>query len=211
MRGWITAAAVVLVLLLIGQLRIGVRAEYNGEGLFLWLRLGAVRLQVLPSKKKGKKSKKAKKAKPPKEKAPDKPKEDKPKLTAGGALEYARALLPIVLEAAGQFYHKLQMDVLRLELRVGAQDPADAAMLYGQASAALGALWYPLTQAFHVKDGTAKVEPDFDSDGMTLFAQAALSVKLGQIAWLGLYFGGKSLKAFLSVKNHQKDKRRKAV
>ena len=208
MRGWVIAAAVLLSLVLIGQIRVGVRAAYNAGGLFLWLRLGAVQLRVLPARKK---EKKPKKSKPPKQDKRDKPKEDKPKLTAGGALDYARALLPIVLEAAGQFYHKLQMDVLRLELRAGAQDPADAAMLYGQASAALGALWYPLTQAFHVKDGLARVEPDFDGGGMTLSAQAALSIKLGQIAWLGLYFGLKSLKAFLSVKNHQKDKRRKAV
>lgn len=202
------AAAVLLALVLIGQVRVGVRTEYNAEGLFLWLRLGALQLRVLPARKK---EKKPKKSRPPKQKKQDKPKADRPKMTAGGALDYARALLPIVLEAAGQFYHKLQMDVLRLELRVGAQDPADAAMLYGQASAALGALWYPLTQAFHVKDGSAKVEPDFDGGGMTLRAQAALSLKLGQIVWLGIYFGLKSLKVFLSVKNHHKNKQRKAV
>lgn len=208
MRGWAVAAAVLLLLLLIGQVRVGVRGEYSGEGLYVWIRLGAVRVKVLPMAAKKKKPKQPRSGK---DEQPTPPKGEKPKRSVGGALDYARALLPILLEAAGQFCHKLRMDVLRLELRTGAQDPADAALLYGQASAVLGALWYPLTQAFHVVDGSAKVEPDLDGGAMSLYAQASLSIKIWQVLWLGIYFGTKSLRAIFTVKEERKNKGRKAA
>ena len=122
----------------------------------------------------------------------------------GGALDYARELLPIALEAAGMFYHRLRMDTLELELTVGSDDPADTAMRYGQASAILGSFWYPLTEAFHVKDGHAKVNLDFDAKETVLYAAASLSLKIGQILWLGIYIGVKALKGFLAVRKKQK-------
>ena len=131
----------------------------------------------------------------------------------GGTLEYARELLPILLEAAGQCRRKLRVDRLELLLTAAASDPADAALLYGQANAALGAFWYPLTEAFRVKDGTARVNLDFERQTPALYANAALSFRLGQLVWLGIYFGLRALRAFLAVRKQQKTKRqqRKAV
>ena len=143
-----------------------------------------------------------------KKQKPKKPKKPKPEQSlsekVGGALEYAQALLPVVLEAAGQFKRKLQADKLVLELTAGGTDPADAAMLYGRASAALGAFWYPLTQALNVKDGRAHVTVDFDAAAMTLYAFLSLSLKLWQILWLVVYFGCKALLAYLKVRREQK-------
>lgn len=198
---------VLAVLFLIGQIRVGGLAEYSAGGFLAWVRLGKLHIQVFPLKKKDKPAQKqAKKAKPPKEKK-EKPKAEVP-LTekAGGALDYARTLLPVALDAVGSMYSKIRMDTLELELTVGAADPADAAMRYGQASAALGALWEPLTRAIHVKDGRARVRVDFDTQGMTVYARASLSLKSGQILWLGLYFGCKALWGFLAVRRRQKQK-----
>lgn len=208
-------AAVVLALVLLGQVRVGGRAEYSARGAVVWLRLGAFRLQVFPwrGKKREKPPKKEKKSTPEQDgKAAESPREPDARMSAGGALEYAKALLPIVLEAAGRFRRKLQVDTLNLELTVGAKDPADAALGYGGANAALGAIWYPLTGAFQVKDGTARVKVDFDAPGTTLYAAAALSLKIGQILWLGVYFGLKFLRTFLAVRRRQKsNNRRKAA
>ena len=155
MRAVFTLAIVVLILLLVGQIRVGGRAEFNAEGFFLWVRLGKIKIKVLPMKPKEPKPKK------PTKKEPKEPKKEKPPTPLpekiGGALEYAQALLPVALEAAGGMLRGLRVDTLELELTAGSPDPADAAMLYGQANAALGALWYPLTKAFRVKDGTARV------------------------------------------------------
>lgn len=207
MKALYILAAVLAVLFLLGQLRVGGRVEYRAEGLFAWARLGLIRFQVYPWKKE-------KREKPPKKKKAEKAKQETTLAQkVGGALDYAQSLLPIALEAAGQFYHKLRVDTLRLELTVGSPDPADAALRYGQATAALGALWEPLTQAFHVKDGTARVNLDFDSPGMRLYGEASLSLKLGQILWLALYFGGKALRTFLSVRSRRNENqpKRKAV
>ena len=76
-----------------------------------------------------------------------------------------------------------------------------------QANAALGALWHPLTRAFHVKDGTARVKLDFDAPGMTLYGGAALSIKIGTVVWVGLRAGWQALFGALAAKKRLKLKR----
>ena len=211
MNGWVVLLIVLAVLFLIGRLKVGVAAQFAEDGLTVRARLGPLRIKVfpLPKREKKEKPKKEKKKKPPKE-----PKEgEKAPKPKGGALELAKTFLPLALEAAGCFWKKLVVDELELLLTVGSDDPADAALLYGQANAALGALWGPLTQAFHVVDGHAHVYLDFDAKGMTLYGMAALSLRIGQILWLGIYFGVKALCRFLRFKRNQKAKqtKRKAV
>lgn len=212
MRAVHILAAAILILLLIGQVRVGGRAELNESGFFLWLRLGRFQIKLFPVKPKGEE----KPAKPGKPKIEKTPKSERPPTQllekAGGALEYARALLPVLLEAAGGMWRGLRVDALRLELTAGAADPADAADLYGRANAALGALWYPLTRAFHVKDGAARVKLDFDAPGMTVCGTASLSVKIGTVVWIGLRAGFKALFRSLAVRKRLKiNRQRKAA
>ena len=215
MKALFVLAAVVLVLLLIGQVRLGGRAEFNAQGFFLWVRLGRFQIKILPMKPKREKTAPKKPKKPRKKKEPKRPQKERPPVPLteklGGALEYAQALLPVGLEAAKGMWKGLRVDVLELELTAGGSDPADAAMLYGQANAALGALWHPLTRAFHVKDGTARVKLDFDAPGTTLYGQAALSVKIGTLVWIGLGAGWKALFGALAARKRLKRKRRKAA
>ena len=212
MRALQILAVLLLVLLLIGQIRVGGRAEFSAEGFFLWVRLGRFRIKILPAA-----SKKERPAKPKKrrEKEPKKPKKAKPPAPLpekiGGALEYAQALLPVALEAAQGMWRGLRVDTLELELTAGGSDPADAAMLYGQANAALGALWRPLTKAFHVKDGAARVRLDFDAPGTTVYGQASLSIKIGTVTRIGLRAGVKALFGALAARKRLKTKQRKAA
>ena len=203
--------AVLLALFLIDQIRVGVSASYSADGPVIRLRFGAILKQVFPAKPKEKN--REKKPKPEKEKKANEPKTDSRSLNEklGGGLEYARELLPLVLEAAGQFQKKLQVDRLRLRLTVSAPDPADTAMRYGEAMSVLGTFWYPLTEAFHVKDGLADVNTDFELGRTVILADASLSLKIGQILWLSLYFGCRGLRAFLSVRSQQKKQTRKAA
>lgn len=213
MRAVYTLAAVALVLFLIGQVRVGGRAEFSAQGFFLWVRLGLFQIKILPMAPKEKKP--AKPRKPKKKKEPKKPKKEKEPVPLpekiGGALEYAQELLPVALEAGRGMWRGLRVDTLELELTAGGGDPADAAMLYGQANAALGALWRPLTRAFHVKDGSARVKLDFDAPGTTVYGMAALSVKIGTVTWIGLRAGVKALTGMLAARRRLKLKRRKAA
>ena len=68
-----------------------------------------------------------------------------------------------------------------------------------------------MVRAFHVKDGHARVNLDFDRKEPALYARAELSIRMGQALWLGLYFGLKALRALLRVKNEKKQQQRKAA
>ncbi len=209
MRWYWVLLIVLAILFLLGQIRVGGGAEFNALGFFAWVRVGPLNIRVFPLKKKrggGQKKPKKKKEKPPKP-AVEKPKEPAME-KLGGAVDYALALLPIALDAAAQFGRKLQIDVLRLELTAGAADPADAAVRYGQAVAALGAFWGPLTHAFHVKDGEARALVDFGCERLTIYGSAALSWKLGQLLRLGLWAGWRALWAFLRVRRGRKEKKK---
>ena len=207
-----TAPVVFLAVLLalLGQVRVGVGGEYGPSGPRAWLRVGPARIVLWP--RKGKKAQARKDQAPKKEKHPAGGEKGRPLDTLRTGLDYLRALLPVALEAAGQFRRRLQVDELFLEARVGADDPADAAAAYGYASFALGALWGPLNEAFRIKDGTIRVLPDLEGRRAGLEGRVSLSLTLAQLTRLGLYFGSKGLRAFLTVKGaHDRARQRKAV
>ena len=157
MRGWIVLAAVLLLLFLLGQLRLGAVGEYGPGGAGAWFRAGPVRIRLYPRRRSGP-SKKEKAPKPGKEHPAG-------EARGGGLLELMKELLPLALEAAGCFRRRLRVDQLELKLTIGAADPGDAAIRYGQANALLGSIWQPLTEAFHVEEGRARVEVDFTDWG----------------------------------------------
>lgn len=209
MRGLIIAAAILALLFLLGYIPLSGGGEYSSAGASLWLRLGPVRITLLPRKQKMQKQRKEKS--PQKPERPQKAKPERQKPTLGGSLAYAKALLPLALECARRVWGAIYLNTLYLELQVGAEDPGEAAMAYGRANAALGAIWTPLVRAFHVKDGHARVNLDFDRKEPALYARAELSIRLGQALWLGLFFGLKVLNQILQVKNEKKQQQRKAA
>ena len=95
---------------------------------------------------------------------------------------------------------------LRLRLVAGAPDPADAALRYGQANALLGAIWQPVTRVFHVKDGWARVEVDFERTEPALYGRVSLSLTVGELAALGLSFGVKALSVLLAVRREDRQR-----
>lgn len=95
MRGWIVLAAVLLLLFLLGQLRLGAVGEYGPGGAGAWFRAGPVRIRLYPRRRSGP-SKKEKAPKPGKEHPAG-------EARGGGLLELMKELLPLALEAAGLF------------------------------------------------------------------------------------------------------------
>lgn len=199
MRGWIVLAAVLLLLFLLGQLRLGAVGEYGPGGAGAWFRAGPVRIRLYPRRRSGP-SKKEKAPKPGKEHPAG-------EARGGGLLELMKELLPLALEAAGCFRRRLRVDQLELKLTIGAADPGDAAIRYGQANALLGSIWQPLTEAFHVEEGRARVEVDFIAAAPVLTGQVSLSLKLYQLLWLGLHFGLRALSTYVNHRNRHKQQR----
>lgn len=197
MKGLYILGAIFLVLFLLAQIRIGAVVEYSHAGLHVQLRIGVLRIRLLPVRQgKEKKPQKEKKAKKTQEAQKEKPK--------GGLVDLVLAFLPLVLETAKKFRRKLQVDKLDMELTVSAPDPADAAMRYGQANALLGSVWQPITRAFHVKDGRAHVGVDFDAQSPAIHILASLSLTIGQALVLGVVFGVKALGILVRTRNKQK-------
>jgi hypothetical protein len=135
------------------------------------------------------------------------------KLTLEQLLGLAERFIPLLLEAAGCLWKKIIMDELNISVTVGSSDPADAAMLYGQINSGVAAFWVPLNEVFHVKNGRAHVGIDFETSSMALYVKTAISIKIGQVVWLALYFGIKALKQLIQYRKTQKRnaQERKAV
>ena len=200
MNGYVIAALILAIFFCIGCIRIGGGASLGDEGLTAWVRLGPKKLVLYPMKPKPEKPPK-KKPKPQKPPKPKKEKPPKPKTSLGSKLREGKLLadifVPIALEAAKGFFYKLQIDVLELYIHVGAYDPADGAVLYGRANALAAAVWLPLNQAFRIREGRVRVDWDPLAEKLVCAGQLALSLRIGEILWIGLRFGVKALVGFL--------------
>lgn len=183
------------ILFLVGCIRIGAQVEYCEEGLFVCIRVGRILIPVYPATKTKTKPKKAKT-----EAKNSRPAQKK----KGGLLQLAMEFIPLVLDTVKKFRRKLQVDKLDMELVVCAADPADAAVRYGQANALMGAVWQPITSAFHVKDGHARIGVDFDQQEPTVYILASLSLSVAQTLGLALVFGIKALGILVRTRSKRK-------
>ncbi len=169
---------ILLVLLALSLLPLGVRVRYDKDALSVFARLWFIPIQVLPAKAKKDKAKK-------KEKNPKKePEEETPPAKKGGKLDAVRAALPLVKPALQGVKKRLTIRALELFVTWAADDPADAAVGYGYAQAALGTLWAVVDQNFKVKKSRLGCSVDFDASAPTVYADATLTMRLGQIVTL---------------------------
>lgn len=213
MIGWFLAGGVILLLCLLASLRLGVGGSHlETEGIRVWLRVGPAAITLYPRpKKKTAKPAREKKEKHPKQPKPKKEKKPRKPLTRDQIIALVRQLIPVALETAGAFRRKLRVDVLDARLVVGEPDPADAALHYGQASAALGALWGPLNQAVQIKDGRARVDVDFQQDHWALWGKVQMTMTVGQLIWLGLRCGGAVWNILREIRGESNKEQRKAA
>lgn len=185
---------VAAILVVIALLPVGVALRYDEDGFFLFLRVAFLRLQILPSSKE-KDEKAEKKPKKKKEKPPQA--EDHKK--KGGPLQFIRACLPLVKPALEGVRRRLTIRRLRLRVVWAASDPADAAMGYAYANAALGVLWPVLFQNFRIRDHELDVGVDFDAAQPTLLAGADMTMTVFQALTLGLPLLFRFLKIYRTV------------
>ncbi len=169
---------ILLVLLALSLLPLGVRVRYDKDALSVFARLWFIPIRVLPAK-----------AKKDKKKEPKKPKEEPeggetPPAKKGGKLDAVRAVLPLVKPALVGVKKRLTIRELELFVTWAADDPADAAVGYGYAQAALGTLWAVVDQNFKVKKSRLGCSVDFDVPSPTVYADATLTMRLGQIVTL---------------------------
>ena len=198
---WMTLLAIFAVLALIGCIPVGVDARYGADGVFLAAKLGPFRLQLLPQKPKKKKKKPAKKQQPAAKPAEKKPAEKKKNPLLSGGVDGLMQLLTLALDTLGDLRRKLRVNELTLHVTVpGSDDPAKAAMNYGRAWAAIGALTPAMERLFVIKKRDIRPELDYNETQMKADAHLVTTITIGRSLALALRAGV----GFLKILNERK-------
>ena len=185
MRLLLTAALILAALLLLGQIRFGAQVLYSSAGVKLKLKIGPVKITLLPQKEKKRPEKKPKKPKKPKKAA------EGPPLGPEEIIALVKQALPVALEAAGRLKRKIRVDRLYLDVAVGGEDPAAAATAYGGLNAAIGMIWPLGEQNLHVKDRRIRTRADFLETRTRVDLDAAATLTVGQAVALAFWLAPK--------------------
>ena len=186
MIGWIVAAAVLLLLAVLLALPVSLHAQWREE-LTLRLGIGPFSFSLFPLEKE-----RAGKA----EKQPDTEKgQEKPKKGRGGRrakirpaqIRYSLQTLPPLLKRTlGRARRKLVVDLARLRVTFGGEDPADTALAYGRAQALFHA-WRPFFhQIFAIRREDVQLSLDFQQERTAGEGELRLHIRLGALLWTGL-------------------------
>ncbi len=193
---WMTLLVITAVFVLIGCIPVGVDARYHADGVFLAAKLGPFRLQLLPQKPK-KKQKKRKRPQKQAEKPPAKaePQEKQPNLLLSGGVDGILQLLDLAFDTLGDLRRKLRVDELTLYVRIGgSDDPAKAAMGYGRAWAAIGAITPGLERLFVIKKRDIRPALDYTISNTQVDARLVTTITIGRSLALAVRAGIRFLK-----------------
>ncbi|MGN0967926.1 MAG: DUF2953 domain-containing protein [Oscillospiraceae bacterium] len=203
MTALIVVGCILLALFLLGQIRVGAAVDYSETGLFVKIKAGPARVQVLPAKER--KKKKEKKPKPASKHPAEEGAKAESKRNVKDTLSLALHFVPLLGEAAGKLVRKIRIDDLELHVIWGNADPASAALGFGAGNAAVGILWPIFEHNFHVKKYDLGVDVDFERKTPALTVRAQATLTIGQILSLGLRLGVKALKIYLGVRREQNE------
>ena len=193
---WMTLLVILAVLVLIGCIPVGIDARYNADGVFLAAKLGPFRLQLLPQKPKKKPKKRKQQQKQP-EKAPasSEPQEKKSNPLLSGGVDGMLQLLDLAFDTLGDLRRKLRVNELTLHVLIGgAEDPAKAAMGYGRAWAAIGAITPPLERLFVIKKRDIRPALDYTISNTQVDAHLVTTITIGRSLALAVHAGIRFLK-----------------
>lgn len=194
--GWLIALGILILLFI---LPLGISGIYDSTGPLVRLIIGPVRLTLYPRKKRGKKA-----AAGQTEEKLSAESENKQAGKQGGSIKDFQPLLQFVLDLLTDFRSKLRVDRLEMKLILAGGDPCDLALNYGRAWAALGSLMPRLEELFVIKKRDLEVECDFTSDKTLICARLDLTITLGRILHLGVWYGFRLLREYLKIMNQRK-------
>ena len=195
--GWLITLG---ILVLLAILPLGAAVNYHSEGFFLDVIAGPVRIPILPKKKKDPDKKKEKKKKDNKKTKAAKGKGGQPgdkKKKKGGPITDFLPLVKTVLDLLNSFRKKLRIKRLELKMIMAADDPCDLAINYGRANAAMGNLLPQLERCFVIKKRDVEIECDFEASQTLIIARADITITLGWLLAIVVFYGVRALKQFL--------------
>ncbi len=191
--GWLIALVVLGGLLV---LPIGFSAIYRESNPGVWILIGPVKFRVYPGKPKEKK---------------ESPKEvrkhsasTKSESKKGGSYRDFQPVVGTIIEFLGEFRRKIRVNNLILNIVLAGDDPANLAVNYGRAWAALGNLMPQLERLFVIRKRDLEVACDFTADKTRIFARLDATITLGRTLHLLSRHGLKVLKHLMKLKKLRK-------
>ena len=197
--GWLIFLA---ILVLLGCVPLGLRLRYDAEGPEAVLLVGVFRLGLYPmSDRLQKLLHRPKKQKPkPETKVTTKPTQEPSHQKSGGDWKRFLPLIQTGLDFLGDLRRKLRVDHLTFHLIMAGDDPADVAVYYGRAWAAVGSLMPQLDRAFVIKTRDVQVECDFVGNETRVVFAMDVTVTLGRLLGLAIRYGIRIVKQFIDMK-----------
>ena len=204
---WILGILIVLAVL-IGRTRIGVRVRFGEAPVSAVLTLGPFRIPLTGEEEKEPRQppKKAKK----KEKTPETPKKKKeksrfPKVTAADVKEAARTLGPPLKKALGRTRRSIRVDPMTVSVTIGAvDDPAAGAETYGWASGAMFSVMPALEELVRIPEPSVHIGLDFDSKTTRARGDVGVSLRLGTLIAVAFGVGVPALRWLSDLKKKQR-------
>lgn len=192
------------ILSLLAILPLGGAVRYDGGGARAYMVLGPIKLLLYPRKAKESKpkNKKEKKPKPAREKAPEP--QSKEKESTGGSVKKFIPFVKLGLSFLNELRWKLRVNRLDLKVVLAAEDPADLALSYAGANAALGSLWPLLEQFLRIRKRNVSVQCDFEAEQTLVFANVKITITLGRTLALAVKYGIRALIQFMKLKKQEK-------
>ena len=195
--GWLIVLGVLVVL---GCLPIGVKAEYYENGPAVSALIGPLNLTVFPKEKKTKE--KSKKNAPTKKKFAS---HQQVKQKRGGKLTDFLPIMNEVLDFLVDFRQRLRVRNLEFKLVLAADDPCDLSIRYGSICAAVGGVLPLLERAFVIKHRKINVECDYIAEESLVESCIEFTFSLANLLWIMLFHGSRILSKYYKIMKLTKD------
>lgn len=187
--GWLIALAVIVAVL---TFPFGFSAIYRENDPGVWLLIGPFRLRVYPEKQKKKKTQKSSE------------KKEKKDLFRGGRYSDFLPIARSIYAFLEEFRRRIRVKRLELKVVLAGDDPADLAINYGRAWAALGNVMPHLEKLFIIKKRNLEVECDFNAEETLIYARIDATLTLVRAVHLLSKHGIKIIKDLIELKRLRK-------
>lgn len=220
----------IILLFLLCITRVGAYAVMKDGDLSLDVKIGLIKLRILPQKKKvpDPKKKAKKEAKAAEEAAKKKAKKEAQKAAKAAQKEARKgeklsvktarlrdlladiqsaidAIWPPLKRALNRTRKGVRIAPLQLSLTIGAEgDPAMGAQLYGYIHAGVWTVMPALEKVLDIREPYIHVGLDFDSPDTTLEGEARLTIRIGTLLAVGFTVAVPALKWFLKWNKKRK-------
>ena len=175
MTAFLVIGLILLILLLLVSVRVGVILHF-GDQTTLKLRIGFIKVTILPKKKKEKRTAKADAA--PKKSAPPKKKN---KLTPSEIYDLVTAVFSGLRAMAHRAGKHLRVDPLEISAVFGGSDPAEIAQRFGMANAAVWSLMPQAEEIIHIPDPAIHLGMDYNAPKTVVSGTVGLAFRVGNL------------------------------